>query len=215
MKKIYLLLFSITLVSGVINAKGSADSIIDFRDKLMFGLKAGVNYSNVYDAQGEQFNADPKFGFVGGVFLEIPIGKYLGVQPEVLFSQKGFQATGNLLSNAYTITRTTSFIDIPLFIAFKPSEFLTILAGPQYSYLMKQRDTFTNSNSSVAQEKEFSNDDIRKNIMSFAGGIDFTLRHLVIGGRVAWDVQTNNSNGAATTPRYKNVWYQTTIGFRF
>jgi hypothetical protein len=214
MKKLYLL-FALISIANTINAGGGKDSIIDFRNRLMFGLKIGANYSNVYDAKGEQFNADPKVGFAGGAFLAIPIGKYLGIQPEVLFSQKGFQGKGNILGNPYTFTRTTSFIDIPLLFAFKPSEFLTILAGPQYSYLMKQKDVFTNTMNSYAQEKEFSNDDIRKNILGFVGGLDLTLKHIVIGGRVAWDVQTNNGDGTSTTPRYKNVWYQGTIGYRF
>lgn len=193
----------------------NAQDTIDFRSKLTFGLKIGGNYSNVYDAQGEQFKTDPKFGVAGGAFLAIPIGRYLGVQPEVLFSQKGFQATGALLGSTYNFTRTTNFIDVPLLVAFKPSEFLTLLAGPQYSYLMKQTDVFTTTTTSYSQEKVFSNDNIRKNIMGFVGGVDITLNHLVIGARAAWDIQNNNGDGTSTTPRYKNVWYQGTIGYRF
>ncbi len=201
-------------VIGFYNTINAQDTI-DFRSKLTFGLKIGGNYSNVYDAQGEQFKADPKFGVAGGAFLAIPIGRYLGVQPEVLFSQKGFQATGALLGSTYNFTRTTNFIDVPLLVAFKPSEFLTLLAGPQYSYLMKQTDVFTTTTTSYSQEKVFSNDNIRKNIMGFVGGVDITLNHLVIGARAAWDIQNNNGDGTSTTPRYKNVWYQGTIGYRF
>jgi Outer membrane protein beta-barrel domain len=213
MKKISIFLFSIMAFTNVSIAQDDESS--DSREDLMFGLKAGANYSNVYDEQGGKFDADPKVGFVGGAFLAIPIGKYLGVQPELLFSQKGFQASGNLLGSTYNVTRTTSFIDIPVFFAFKPSEFISILLGPQYSYLMKQRDVFTSTTTSYAQEKEFSNDDIRKNIMGIVGGLDLTLNHFVLGARMAWDVQTNNANGTSTTPRYKNVWYQGTVGFRF
>jgi hypothetical protein len=187
----------------------------DFRKDLLFGLKAGANYSNVYDTQGEDFQADPKLGFAGGAFLSIPIGKYLGLQPEVLYSQKGFQASGKFLNNTYSITRTTSFVDVPVFFAFKPSEFLTLLAGPQYSYLVNQRDVFTNGTTTTDQEKQFTNDNIRKNIFGLVGGLDITLKHIVISARVAWDVQNNNGDGTSTTPRYKNVWYQGTIGYRF
>ena len=205
------MLIAVIIFYNTINAQDT----IDFRSKLTFGLKIGGNYSNVYDAQGEQFKTDPKFGVAGGAFLAIPIGRYLGVQPEVLFSQKGFQATGALLGSTYNFTRTTNFIDVPLLVAFKPSEFLTLLAGPQYSYLMKQTDVFTTTTTSYSQEKVFSNDNIRKNIMGFVGGVDITLNHLVIGARAAWDIQNNNGDGTSTTPRYKNVWYQGTIGYRF
>jgi len=217
MKKINFIVLGLTALSTISVAQEAVEvkNTNDLRRQLMFGLKAGANYSNVYDTKGEQFNADPKLGFAGGAFLTIPIGKFIGVQPEVLFSQKGFEATGSILGSPYSFTRTTDFIDIPLFLALKPTEFLTLLAGPQFSYLLKQRDVFEHSNSSVAQEKEFSNDNIRKNIMGVVGGIDVTLTRMVIAGRVAWDVQTNNGDGSSSTPRYKNVWYQLTFGYRF
>jgi len=217
MKKINLVLIGLTALSTLSVAQEAVEvkNTNDLRRQLMLGLKVGANYSNVYDSKGEQFNADPKLGFVGGAFLAIPIGKYIGVQPEVLFSQKGFIATGNILGSPYSFTRTTEFIDIPLFFALKPTEFLTLLAGPQFSYLLKQKDVFESSAVSSDQEKEFSNDNIRKNIMGFVGGIDITLTRMVIGGRVAWDAQTNNGDGSSSTPRYKNVWYQLTFGYRF
>lgn len=187
----------------------------DNRENLRVGLKAGLNYSNVYDETGDSFNADAKFGLAGGIFLAIPIGKYLGIQPEVLVSQKGFQGTGMLLGSPYSFTRTTTYIDVPLQLAFKPSEFISLLAGPQYSYLIKQRDVFTNSASSLTQEQEFEQDNIRKNIFGVVGGMDINLRHVVLSSRVSWDVQNNNGDGSSYTPRYKNVWLQQTIGFAF
>ncbi|UPT68294.1 MAG: PorT family protein [Sphingobacteriales bacterium JAD_PAG50586_3] len=65
----------------------------DDRQQLHFGLKAGVNISNIYDSEDQQFEADSKVGFAGGGYLSIPIGTYLGIQPEVLFSQKVLPAT--------------------------------------------------------------------------------------------------------------------------
>lgn len=210
MKKIILIIGVVTTMANFSSAQET-----DLRERLIFGLKAGVNYSNVYDTQGEEFQADPKLGLAAGAFLAIPIGKYLGIQPEVLYSQKGFRATGRILGGNYEFTRTTSFIDVPLLVSFKPSEFLTILAGPQYSYLIKQSDVFANASTSILQEQEFENDNIRKNILCLTGGVDLTLKHIVLGARVGWDIQNNNGDGTSTTPRYKNVWYQATVGYRF
>lgn len=187
----------------------------DYREKLAFGVKGGLNLSNVYDSQGEEFDADAKFGFVGGGFVSIPLGKCIGIQPEVLISQKGFQATGRILGSAYSFTRTTTYLDIPLLFAIKPFEFLTILVGPQYSYLLKQKDVFENAYTTIEQETEFENDNIRKNTLCITGGTDINIKHIVIGARVGWDFMNNNGNGTTSTPRYKNVWYQATVGFRF
>ncbi len=212
MKRIFLIA---VIFTSVVNNSSAQENETDFREKLTFGLKAGANYSNVYDAEGEEFNADPKFGLAAGACLAIPIGKYLGLQPEALISQKGFRATGKILGSKYDFTRTTTYLDIPLLFLLKPSEFLTILAGPQYSYLAKQTDVFTNGTTSIEQEKEFLNDNVRKNTLCFTGGIDINLKHIVLGARAGWDVQSNNGDGTSTTPRYKNVWYQGTIGYRF
>ena len=187
----------------------------DAREKFQFGLKVGANYSNVYDSEGEDFNTDGKLGLAGGAFLAIPIGKILGIQPEVLFSQKGFHGKGRILGGGYDFTRTSNFLDIPLFVALKPAPFLTFLAGPQFSYLLSQKDQFKNAYSTVAQEQEFENDNVRKNILCFVGGFDININHVVVGARAGWDVQSNKGDGTSTTPRYKNVWLQGTIGFRF
>ncbi|WP_026993814.1 porin family protein [Flectobacillus major] len=209
MKKVTLMFAMLLAATSYINAQDSSDK----RDNIMFGLKAGTNYSNVYDSQGEAFNANAKYGVAAGVYLGIPFGKLIGIQPEVLFSQKGFQATGKILGSTYDFTRTTSYIDVPIFLAIKPIKFITILAGPQFSYLIKQKDVFADGTTTVAQETEFSNDNLRKNIMCFVGGVDINLNHLVIGARAGWDVQNNSGSGSSTTPRYKNAWLQATIGF--
>lgn len=212
MKKIIIMIVAVTLIA--FNCKAQ-ESTTDKREMLQFGVKAGLNYSNVYDTQGEAFVADPKIGIAGGGFLSIPIGKYLGVQPEILFSQKGFSATGRILGNTYQFTRTTSYLDIPLLFSFKPSEFISLLAGPQYSYLLKQKDVFGNGTTSIEQEMEFANDNIRKNTLCVTGGFDINIKHLVFGARAGWDFMNNNGDGTSGTPLYKNVWYQATIGYRF
>jgi hypothetical protein len=208
MKKLVLLVLAIGFIITSISAQVYSGV---YREKMVFGVKAGANYANVYDEEGDQFEADGKFGFVAGGFLAIPIGKFLGVQPEILFSQKGYQGTSNVFGIEYTYSRTSNFIDIPLLIALKPAEGLTILGGPQYSYLLKQVDKFDRTSTEI----NFSNDNIRKNILALLLGFDINLDHIVIGARVGWDLQDNNGDGTSTIPRYKNVWYQGTFGIRF
>lgn len=188
------------------------DVALDNREKIRFGLKGGLNYSNVYNTKTEDFRADSKFGLVGGAMLSIPLGKYFGFQPEVLISQKGFEGEGSLLGSKYNFKRTSTYIDIPFQIAVKPSEFLTLIAGPQFSYLIKQKDVFTNTSVSFSQEEVFKNEDIRKNILGFVVGINLNLRGVILGTRVGWDMTTNNGDGTFNTPQYKNTWFQATLG---
>jgi len=213
MKKTIIIIATIvTSFGSIAKAQDAAD--IDARTKFAFGLKAGVNRSNVYDASGQNFIANPIMGFAGGVFLGIPIGKYFGVQPEVLFSQKGYKSSGTLLGFTYSDTRTTNYIDIPLQLQFKPFEILSILGGVQYSYLLHQNDVYAFGANSTAQDQEFKNDNARKNIFGAVFGADLTIDHFVISAKACWDLQNNAGDGSSYTPRYKNVWLQATVGFR-
>lgn len=208
------LLFTAGLIVASIGNMAAQETKNDFRDRVQLGLKLGMNYSNVYDEQGQDFVADPKAGFAAGAFMRLPIGKYLGLQPEILFSQRGFKGTGTLLGTSYSLTRTTNFIDVPVMLCLKPTGFVTLMAGPQFSYLIKQTDIFKNGTTTIAQENEFQNDNVRKNILCFTGGLDINVQHVVVSARAGWDFQKNNGDGTSSTPRYKNMWYQLTVGYR-
>ncbi len=211
MKKTTMIIALFLSMASIANAQ---ESTTDKRENLQIGAKAGMSYSNVYDADGDSFNADAKIGLTAGAFLRIPISELVGIQPELLITQKGFRGNGALLGNPYTFKRRSTFLDIPILVAFKPSEYITFLAGPQYSYLLQERNVFTSSSFSYVQEQEFKQDNIRKNIFGIVGGVDINLNHLVISGRIGLDVLNNRSDGSTTTPRYKNLSSQLTIGYK-
>ncbi|MEC4049912.1 porin family protein [Flavobacterium sp. SUN046] len=213
MKKAIVMIAMVALT--VTNSYSQSGLSTDNREKLFFGLKIGANYSNVYDSKGDDFVADAKFGIAAGGFVSIPIGRYFGIQPEVLFSQKGYKSTGTFLGSSYSMTRTSDYIDVPLLVSFKPIENVSLLFGPQFSYLLEQKDKFTGGTITSTQEQTYTNDNIRKNTFCLTGGADLNFGHLVFGVRGGWDVNNNNGDGTSTTPRYKNMWYQGTVGFRF
>jgi hypothetical protein len=186
----------------------------DRREDFGIGFKGGINRSNVWDEQGQDFRADAKTGLAAGLFMSLPLGETFGIQPELMLSQKGFKGSGTLLGTGYSLTRTSSFIDIPIQLQIKPAEFFTFLIGPQYSYLLRQKDVYTFGANSTEQLQEFNNDNIRKNIFGFTIGADVNIKHLILSGRIAWDIIKNNGDGTTTTPRYKNQLVQFTIGYR-
>jgi hypothetical protein len=210
MKRIILIMTVIIIFLNFVKAQDS-----DERDKIHFGVKVGTNYSNIYDIKGQDFTAEYKWGVAGGVFLSLPLGEYLGIRPEVLYSQKGYQSTGSILGASYKITHTSDFLDIPILLEIKPTEVVTVVVGPQYSYLMTQKNKFSSSLLTTQQQQDFDNSNIRKNTLCATGGLDFNLKPLVIGLRAGWDVLHNNGDGTSTSPRYRNVWYQATLGVRF
>jgi len=187
----------------------------DVRDRFQFGFKAGANYSNIYDVASENFAADYKLGFAGGIFMSIPIGKYLGVQPEFLYSEKGYESTGSVEGSTFNNTYTAKYLDIPLHLQLKPNEVVTVLFGPQFSFLLDKDNNFSNSFLTDEQEQEADNIDINKYTLGLSGGLDLNIGHVVLSGRMGWDLTQNDGLGTAVSPRYRNMWYQATLGFRF
>jgi hypothetical protein len=210
MKKLTLIIASALFISTTfVNAQ-------DSRERIHLGGKAGLNISNIYDTKGENSSTDPKAGFAGGGFVAIPIGKYLGFQPEVMFAQKGYTATSVQEGSTFSYTRTTGHLEIPLLLQIKPVSFLSLVVGPQYSFMTYREESFKSNTVTITQQEEIKNDNIRKNTLGLVTGVDFyVLRHLLISGRVGWDLQDNNGDGTANFPRYRNVWLQTAIGLRF
>lgn len=210
MKKSFIIASIFIVTSGItVHAQDTP------RESFTFGLKAGVNYSNVWDEKGQDFQADGKLGFAGGIFMGIPIGELFGFQPELMISQKGMQSSGTLLGTPYSNTRTTTYLDVPLQLQIKPADFVTFVVGPQYSYLIHEKNVFTFGANSIEQEQEFENDNVRKNVLGFVAGLDVIVTHFVVSGRVSWDLMNNNGDGSSTTPRYKNQLVQLTLGYKF
>jgi hypothetical protein len=65
---------------------------------IKLGVKGGVNLANIGGADIDEFEADlgtstdSKAGLVAGAFAEFMIGNMFAIQPELLYSQKGFKA---------------------------------------------------------------------------------------------------------------------------
>ncbi len=206
---------TVSVLSAIILFAGTTLAQDDLRVRPTFGIKAGVNYSNIWDTEGEDFSADPKAGFAGGVFVTLPLGKLLALQPEIMFSQKGFTASGTVLTMPYEFTRTSNYLDIPLLLAIRPAKFLSIVAGPQIGFQLSQTDKFSAGNFSSEEQKKFENDNWRKNMIGLHLGADINLGKVVVSPRAALDFQDNKGDGTSSDPRYKNFLLQLTLGYRF
>lgn len=191
------------------------NAIDDNRDQFGFGLKAGVNFANVYDEEGEDFVADGKTGFFGGVFVKVPLGTVIGIQPEVNYSQKGFTARGTFLGGSYNFERTTSYLDIPVLLQIKPHKCITLLAGPQFSYLLETKDSFNDGTITLVQEEEITQDNYRKNILGAVIGVEAHWKGLLLTARGGFDFTKTDAEGNSTTPRYKNQVFQLGLGYTF
>lgn len=195
--------------SGSVFAQDQTNSSaydMDAREELKVGIKAGMNYSNVYSESGDDFVADGKVGFAGGVFVSIPLNQLIGIQPELMYSQKGFK--GDFLGAEYKAT--FDYLDLPIHLQIKPTENISILAGPQFSYLLSSKYEL----GSLSATDDMDEDNNRATI-GLSAGVDFTVQNFLISARGSWDLSKVNKDNSTSDINYKNQVFQLTLGYRF
>lgn len=203
MKKIFILalgLFAATAASA--------------QDRIKFGVKAGLNVSDVIKGDGNNnFDTKTKAGFNAGVTLEIPLIAGLAFTPEVLYAQKGYKLT----SSFGTFTQTTNFIDVPILASFRLGSSFNIVAGPQVSFLLSTKNKFENGFGAVQQTNvENDSDRFKKSLVGGLIGFRYDVNDKFdIHGRYALDFQKNNENGTTTTPEYRNQVFSVGVGVKF
>lgn len=145
MKKISL--FTLALATGVVvfaqSTQGTHQMTTPMAKKVMFGVDAGVNLAT-FDAKDFTTapNTNMKTSFHGGVFVDIPLGGNLHLEPSIVYSAQGSKYS---VRNTAPSTGTTSFEEDLHYIYVAPAKLklmiptggLFVETGPQLGYLVK------------------------------------------------------------------------------
>lgn len=191
-----------------------AQNAPDNGSTVRIGIKGGLNIATVIRTNDDNSSSSPLLGFNGGAVLQLPLGQLIAIQPEVLFSQKGYKASGNVLGTDYDYRRFLNFLDIPILLRINASKAVGLVVGPQYSYLLGTHTRFKSGDATYQQDVNNDNSNIRKNIFGGVAGIDINFdRNVFIYGRYTIDFQNNNGDGTSSTPSYKNQVFQVGLGF--
>lgn len=115
------------------------------------GLKVGGNAAFLLNPKPLAHTSEAKPGVVGGVFLSLPLGERIAIQPEVQYSQLGTRfkhdASGN---SAFTLPspRDRLFLDevtVPLLLkVFLVKRKVHLHAGPQFGFVLRAEEERTN-----------------------------------------------------------------------
>ena len=154
---------------------------------IRLGLRAGANYSNLAGNLKNQDTYNNKFGFLGGVMLNVPLMQdgFLSLQPEILYSQKGFENkpteyTGLLGAKQQREGQVNyNYLDVPVLLKVRASG-LIFEAGPQYSYLLSannQTKTTTTpaigSPSTVETQNKTDVSGFNRNELGYLAGVGY------------------------------------------
>lgn len=182
-----------------------------------FGIKGGVNFSNIIKTNDRNFDTEFKPGLNAGLFVDIPVVEGLAFSPELMFSQKGYKTTGTSLlgvANEYSVT--SNFIEIPILAKISAADKFNIYVGPQVSFLASTKEEFTRGDATYQNTIRNENENLKKSLVGGVIGLGVGLTdQLSLQGRYALDFQKNNENGSSETPIYKNQVIQTSLAYRF
>lgn len=105
-----------------------------------FGIKGGANFATVSGDNME--NPDMRTGFNLGVLAEIPVADRFSIQPEVLYSAKGFDAAridqDNIFDNDQNVEYQLDYIDVPVLAKVYLVDGLNLQAGPSFNFKVNE-----------------------------------------------------------------------------
>lgn len=152
-----------------------------------FGVRGGANLSNLSGDLRDEDMFDNKVSFHGGVTLNFPVvEEFVSIQPELLYSRKGFKSSGEEYTNLLLQTRRRegrvnyNYLDLPVLANINAGPIYFEL-GPQLSYLLSVNNEITvfdgNGNQISSTENEQSKDGLSEFEIGYAAGIGFAARN--------------------------------------
>jgi len=212
-KKLLLLSFSVAI----------AATVIAQTNRISGGIVAGANYSylNTSDEiSGITYDWKWKFGPVGGLYLNIPFGTTVSLEPNVLYSQMGarYYTTDNTTGERLKWTQNLGYLSVPVPLKINAGNSVAFLIGPQVDFLVGARVKDASDNK-IKNEDEFDQVDI-----AATGGIQFmpnspvslTVRYMKGFKNIMNNdaTATNVNQISSTVTNAHNSGVQATLKFR-
>lgn len=100
-------------------------------ERLHFGLKAGINYSNYTNAD---FSTQALLGFHAGALVDFDLTKNLAIQEEFLFSSQGAKVKEDIFGQENV---SVYYMTVPFLLKYRTHAGIYIEAGPQVGTRIK------------------------------------------------------------------------------
>ncbi|AYL97533.1 porin family protein [Mucilaginibacter celer] len=173
------------------------------------GVAVGLNASNTVDAYNSNYSSSGIAGWHAGLTFDVPIIYPLSFAPEVLFSQKGYEANGP----DYKFTQRTNYIDVPLLAKFRVVRGFNLLIGPQLTFLTSTKNTYE---SGLGVQIDHIDNDASHSYVAGVVGVSVDInRNVEIRGRYNIDLGENQPYADQNLPSYRNQVWQIGLGFKF
>lgn len=172
-----------------------------------FGLRAGLNY-NDYISSDDPTPYDPVVTPTGGIFVRFIVSDRLSIEPNILYSQKGYTYEYyGPIDDQLSGEATFHNLDIPVWIRYNIIGGLNLFAGPEISF-----NLFTDGYSQIGPvllaEVERSNDIVA----GVSGGVGYRFP-AGVDVQAAYGRSVSDVRDIAGSNHFTNL--QLTVGYAF
>ncbi|MCC9166979.1 porin family protein [Pontibacter harenae] len=152
-----------------------------------FGIRGGANLSNLSGDLRDENMFENKVSFHAGVTLAFPVVEnFFSIQPELLYSRKGFNTSEETYTNLLLQERSRrgsvnyNYLDLPVLANIKAGP-LYFELGPQLSYLLSvnnETEVYDGNGNLIASSNDSkSKEGLSEFEIGYAAGLGFTSRN--------------------------------------
>ncbi|MFE3867228.1 porin family protein [Flavobacterium sp. LS2P90] len=167
-----------------------------------FGLKGGVNFSNLYTDNADDENV--LTGFNIGLYAKVPVTNSISIQPEIYYTGKGAEVAYSTPVNG-TAKFKLNYIEVPVMLVANVTKNFNVQVGPYAGYLISGKTT--NESGTYNFQDNIDTDDFNKIDAGVAAGLGIDLETVSFGVRYNYGltkVGKENSTTNQTYPDAKN-----------
>jgi len=195
------LIFGILAVTIVLISAATAEAVEYHR----WGFKFGSNYADVKGGkyQGEDIDSSTKKGITFGIWSSFRFNQRLSLQPELIFSQKGYYyhaSSYNIFTGAIGYGRFDkqfAYFDLPLLLKYRIPLLnwlaLDTFAGPRLSIFIYEYHTHSDSATDGTQWALINEGSFAKTNYGFTAGAGFKIYRFNIEARYSYDLNDYSS----------------------
>jgi hypothetical protein len=182
-----------------------------------FGIKGGINFTNLYVADVSRENM--KIGFNAGLFAKLPITKGFSIQPELLYTVKGAKDTySNFIQGNGEYRYNLNYLELPVLAVVNLAKNFNLHAGGYAAYLVSATVKDVRSDGTIVGAKELRADDFKRFDYGLVGGLGIDITNFTIGARYNYGLSSIGKAGSLSgslTKNSKNSAISVYLGFAF
>jgi len=144
-----------------------------------FGVKGGVNFSNLYTDNADDENV--LTGFNIGLYAKVPVTNSISVQPEIYYTGKGAEVVYNNAFASGTAKFKLNYIEVPVMLVANVTKNFNVQVGPYAGYLISGKTT--NESGTYNFQDNINTDDFNKIDAGVAAGLGLDLETVSFGVR--------------------------------